>query len=214
MNRTRMRRALLGAAATFTLLAAGCGAGGTNHDGMATDGTTGGTTGAITRGPAGDASAHNDADVMFVQMMIPHHEQAVEMATLAETRAGDPELARLAAAIKGAQGPEITTMTGWLTAWGQPILDPGEVGGMSHGGHGGGSGMMPAAEMTQLAAASGVGFDRLFARMMIAHHNGAIQMAQAHESAGTHPEVRALAKAILTSQAAEVQTLQKISDRL
>ncbi len=208
MTRITVRRALLGAAATITLLvAAGCGTGDLNHDGMNTG----------DQNQAGDAAAHNDADVMFVQMMIPHHQQAVEMTTLAETRAQDPELKRLVAAIKDAQQPEVATMTRWLTAWGAPTLsatEPGGMSGMGHGGSGAMAGMMSAEEMAELAASTGVAFDRLFARMMISHHNGAIQMARAHETAGTNADVRALAKAIVQSQAAEVETLQKISHRL
>ena len=203
---TKVRRALLGGAATTILLAsAGCGSSGMDHDGM---------NPSTTASAGANASAHNDADVNFAQMMIPHHQQAVEMATLAETRAQDPELRQLAATIKAAQQPEITTMTGWLTAWGQPTTAPTDMGGMAHGGPGGMSGMMSAEEMAQLTASTGVEFDRLFARMMIAHHNGAIQMAQDEETAGTNADAIALAKAINKSQLAEVVTLQKISDRL
>jgi uncharacterized protein (DUF305 family) len=90
----------------------------------------------------------------------------------------------------------------------------GGMSGMNHGGTGGMSGMMSAEEMTQLAAAKGVDFDRMFARMMIAHHNGAIQMAQQQETAGTNPDAVALAKAIIKAQAAEAANLQKILDRL
>jgi uncharacterized protein (DUF305 family) len=207
MTRTTMvRRALLaGAASAILLVAAGCGTAGLNHDGMTPTGTA---------PPGASTAAFNDADVMFAQMMIPHHQQAVEMATLAETRVQDPELKQLAATIKAAQQPEITTMTGWLTAWGKPTLGPGDLVGAGHGGHGGMSGMMSAEEMTQLAAANELDFDRMFARMMIAHHNGALQMAQELETTGTNPDAIALARAILKSQAAEVVTLQKISDRL
>jgi len=105
-------------------------------------------------------------------------------------------------------------MTGWLTAWGKPTLGPGDPTSMGHGGHSGMSGMMSAEEMTQLATASGLDFDRMFARMMIAHHNGALQMAQQELTAGTNPEAMALARSILKSRMAEVVTLQTISDRL
>ena len=68
--------------------------------------------------------------------------------------------------------------------------------------------------MTKLAAASGVDFDRLFARMMIAHHQGAIQMARDEQAKGANPDAKALSGRIVTSQQAEVDTLQKILDRL
>jgi uncharacterized protein (DUF305 family) len=207
MIRTTMvrRTPLAGAASAILLVAAGCGTAGTNHDGM---------TPTTTAQPGASAAVYNDADVMFAQMMIPHHQQAVEMGTLAQTRAQDAELKKLAATIKAAQQPEITTMTGWLTAWGKPTLGPGDPASMGHGGHSGMSGMMSVEEMTQLAAANGLDFDRMFARLMIAHHNGALQMAQQELTVGANPEAIALARSILKSQMAEVVTLQTISDRL
>jgi uncharacterized protein (DUF305 family) len=202
---TTVRRALL-AGATFilVLVASGCGSG-TNHDGM---------NSAAPTTPGASAASYNDDDVMFAQMMIPHHQQAVEMSTLAETRAQDPELKQLAATIKSAQQPEITMMTGWLTAWGKPTTAPTGMPGMSHGAHGGVSGMMSDEEMTQLAAASGTPFDRLYASMMIAHHNGAIQMAQDEATKGTNADAMSLARSIVKSQMAEVVTLQAIANRL
>jgi uncharacterized protein (DUF305 family) len=77
-------------------------------------------TAAGTASVGGSPATFNDADATFAQQMIPHHQQAVTMAELAGTRATDPEVKRLAAQIKAAQGPEITTMTGWLSAWGKP----------------------------------------------------------------------------------------------
>jgi len=154
---------------------------------------------------AGNKGSFKDADVMFAQGMIPHHQQAVEMASLAETRATDPEVKQLAAQIKAAQDPEIKTMTGWLQSWGKPTAMPG--------GHTM-PGMMAGEEMTKLKAASGKDFDRMFAQMMIAHHNGAIQMARDEQSSGSNAEAKALAKSIADSQQAEVATLQKIVDRL
>jgi uncharacterized protein (DUF305 family) len=114
--------------------------------------------GAASPSGAGDAPPPHDvqrADIAFARM-IPHHQQAVEMATLAETRASDPEIKQLAAKIKTAQAPEITTMTGWLTAWGMPTTQAGghNMPGMS--GTEGMPGMMSEAEMTQLMAATGV----------------------------------------------------------
>ncbi len=154
----------------------------------------------------------NTADVQFAQMMIPHHQQAVEMADLAATRAADPEVKQLASAIKAAQQPEIDTMTGWLTAWKQPMAQPG---GHNMPGMGGAMpGMMSEQDMAALMAASGTDFDRQFTRMMIAHHNGAIQMARDEQKNGSNPDVKRLAVQIEQTQTAEVQQLQKILDRL
>ncbi|MEO3799773.1 DUF305 domain-containing protein [Nonomuraea sp. B1E8] len=148
----------------------------------------------------------NDADVMFAQMMIPHHQQAVEMAELAETRASDKEIKELAAKIKAAQDPEIKTMRGWLAAWGKPMSS----GGMGHDM----AGMMSEEDMTKLEGAKGAAFGRQFVDMMIAHHNGAIEMARTEQSQGANPEAKALAKTIETAQQAEVEQLQEILERL
>lgn len=210
MNRTTtVRRCLLAGTVVSTLLfAAACGsAASVNHDG---------TTPSTTAGPilsTATGLAYNDADVAFTQMMIPHHQQAVQMATLAETRAADPEVKQLAGKIKAAQTPEISTMTGWMTGWG---MSAAPADGHSMPGMSGNSmpGMMSDTEMAQLSAATGTGFDRMFARMMIAHHNGAIQNARDEQSAGANTDAKALAASIVATQTIEVATLQKILDRL
>jgi uncharacterized protein (DUF305 family) len=212
MKRTTMvRRAILVGTVTTTLLVAaacGSGMGGMNHDGT----NAGGAAQPTTSASAG--ATHNDADVAFAQMMIPHHQQAVEMAALAETRAGATEIKQLAAKIKAAQDPEIITMTGWLTAWGMPTAKPGghNMPGMS--GTEGMPGMMSDTDMTKLKAATGVNFDRMFAQMMIAHHNGAIQSAREEKAKGANPDAKALAATIEQAQTAEVATMQTILGRL
>ncbi|WP_117212321.1 DUF305 domain-containing protein [Allorhizocola rhizosphaerae] len=202
MNRIRFT-VMLSAAVVAALGLSACG-----HDSM-----PGMDHGSGNNQPSIPATANfNTADVQFAQMMIPHHAQAVEMAELAASRASDPELKALAATIKGAQQPEIDTMTGWLKSWGQPSAMPG-----GHNMPGMGTdmpGMMSEEDMNKLKAASGVDFDRQFARMMIAHHNGAIQMARDEIKNGSNPDAKRLAAAIEQSQAAEVAQLQKILDRL
>ncbi|MET9303499.1 DUF305 domain-containing protein [Micromonospora aurantiaca] len=219
MRQTILRRAVLAGVALSALLAtAACG--GADDTGGMTHGT--GSSSAAGASASADATV-NAADVMFAQMMIPHHQQAVTMADLAPTRASDPELKDLAAKIKAAQDPEITTMKGWLTAWGKPTDLPSDhsMPGMSATpGHGmpgmdaGMPGMMSEQQMRDLAAAKGPAFDRMFAEMMIAHHRGAIDMARTEQADGSNPEAKALAAEIASDQAAEVQTLQKILDRL
>ncbi|MSW87087.1 MAG: DUF305 domain-containing protein [Actinobacteria bacterium] len=145
----------------------------------------------------------NGADVMFAQMMIPHHEQAVEMSTLAETRATDVEIVALAELIKGEQQPEIDSMTAWLQAWGSSVMDHDEAMAMGHGMQG----MLSDAQIAELKAASGPQFDRLYATYMIAHHEGAIEMAkQVVES--TNADVAALAKSIIAGQTGEIEQLK------
>ncbi|MEU4660950.1 DUF305 domain-containing protein [Micromonospora chalcea] len=218
MKPTILRRAALAGVALSALLAAACG--GADDTGGMTHGT--GSSSAAGASPSADATV-NDADVMFAQMMIPHHQQAVTMADLAPTRASDPELKALAAKIKAAQDPEIATMKGWLTAWGKPTDLPSDhsMPGMSATpGHGmpgmdsGMPGMLSEQQMKDLAAANGAAFDKMFAEMMIAHHKGAIDMARTEQADGSNPEAKALAARIASDQAAEVQTLQKILDRL
>lgn len=160
---------------------------------------------------ASPGDGYATADVEFAQMMIVHHQQAVQMSDLAATRASDPEIKQLAVTIKAAQQPEIDTMAGWLTDWKQPTAMPG---GHNMPGMGDMPGMMSDQDMAMLLAASGIDFDRHFTRMMIAHHNGAIQMARDVQRSGSNPDVKRLAVLIEQAQAGEVQQLQAILDRL
>ncbi|MEU0313908.1 DUF305 domain-containing protein [Nocardioides sp. NPDC006273] len=160
----------------------------------------------------GDTSAgHNDADVMFAQQMIPHHQQAIEMAELAETRAESQEVKDLAADIEAAQGPEIETMTGWLESWGEDVPDEG-MSGMDHGDMSleDMTGMMSEEDMTALGNASAAEFDQMFLTMMIEHHEGAIEMAQAEQADGEFPDATAMAEDIETAQAEEIQTMRAL----
>lgn len=201
------KTALCAAAAAVVSLAAltGCGDSGTSggHDGHTP------STSAAASAPAG---ARNDADVAFAQGMIPHHRQAVQMAALVPSRSADPAVVDLAARIQAAQEPEIATMTGWLLAWGEAVPAPDDRGG--HGGmeHGGGDatmpGMMSAEQMAAMAAASGAEFDRLWLTGMIAHHQGAVEMARIQLAEGSDPEAKALAQTIIDEQQAEIGRMQ------
>ena len=150
------------------------------------------------------AADHNAADVEFAQGMIPHHEQAVEMADVAITKAASPAIKDLAATIKQAQGPEIVTMRGWLDGWGEKAE--------AAGGHGTdmemSSGTMSDQEMGELEKASGAAFDRLFLTMMVRHHKGALEMATTELDEGKYPPAKALASQITTSQAAEIDEME------
>ncbi|MCI0689031.1 MAG: DUF305 domain-containing protein [Sporichthyaceae bacterium] len=159
----------------------------------------------------GSGSAFNDADVALAQMMIMHRQQGVEMAALAQTRAADPQLRQVAAQIKADQDQQIATMMGWLATWDQPTTQPG---GHNMSGMSGVPGMMADQEMAQLRGATGADFDRMFARMMIAHHNGSMQVCRDLQGTGSNAGAKALASTIEQSQAAEVAALQGILDRL
>ena len=153
------------------------------------------------------AEAHNDADVMFAQHMIPHHQQAMEMSDmlLGRKQGIDPRVVQLANQIKAAQGPEIQQMQGWLTEWGTPAMPPTS-------GHDMPSmqGMMSDADMTALQNAQAVEASKLFLTQMIAHHEGAITMAQTEIKDGQYPPAVELAHAIATTQQQEIDTMKSI----
>lgn len=140
--------------------------------------------------------------LMFADMMIPHHQQAIEMSTLAETQTTNPEIFELAAQIKAAQQPEIEQMQAWIDAAEQPI------GGMDHSGHAMG-GMLTLEQMQELAAATGPEFDRLYLEGMIQHHEGAIQMTRMIENS-PNPEVKKLAEDIIRTQTAEIEQMREM----
>jgi uncharacterized protein (DUF305 family) len=209
----RTPRSIAAAVVPLALLVAACGDDGGDDTAAETPDET------TTSQPA--IEEHNDADVAFAQMMIPHHGQAIEMAALAPDRAESPQIRDLAARIQGAQDPEIELMTGWLEEWGEDVpavggghsMDDGTgstgpMGGEPMGDDPMAEGMMDEAAMTGLEAASGAAFDRMFAEMMIQHHQGAVDMANAEIENGQFPEAIALAEAIVEAQEAEISEMQ------
>jgi uncharacterized protein (DUF305 family) len=195
------------------LFLAACG--GDDMSGMdhGSDSSSASATATDQAGEAGKSGDFNDADVSFAQMMIPHHEQALDMAKLADGRASDAEIKDLATQIEKAQDPEIKTMKGWLESWKQPTAME-SMPGMDHGGHGSGDGMMSEADMDELKAMKGTEFDKAFAGMMIEHHNGAITMAKDEQKNGKNADAKKMAGDIIKGQSAEVKQLQSILDRL
>ncbi|NKE62388.1 DUF305 domain-containing protein [Lentzea sp. PSKA42] len=147
-------------------------------------------------------------DVMFLQMMIPHHQQGVEMVALAKDRAQDDELRMLAAAIESTQASEAGTMRGWLTSWGEPLTAPPD----SHTGHGGMRRSDPE-EVGRLSALRGEEFDRRLLNVMIAHQDDAVQMARWEAGSGAHREVKDLADRIERSRTAQIGMMKKFLDR-
>ncbi|MER7394162.1 DUF305 domain-containing protein [Streptomyces sp. NPDC000151] len=230
MRRPRARRvALVGVVATAGLVLAACG----NND-TSTPEHHGAKASASATRSAGDnpaPGAFNNADVKFAQLMIPHHQQAVAMSELADGRAKDPQVKDLATEIEKAQGPEIEKMRSWLKAWGKPESSS-SMPGMDHGSgsdsssmpgmdHGSGSsdgsgmsGMMSAKDMDELKAATGTDFDTMFVKMMIDHHNGAIDMAEDEQKNGKNATAKKLADDVVKNQKAEVERMNKILDRL
>ncbi|MER6917211.1 DUF305 domain-containing protein [Streptomyces sp. NPDC000594] len=210
--RARRRTALIAVVVAAGLTLAACGGGGDDDmAGMDHGGDKKSSAASADTGPA--PGAFNDADVMFAQMMIPHHEQALEMSALAAGRVEDAEVKALATEISGAQDPEIRTMRSWLKSWGRP-----ESAGGGHGGHGSGggemAGMMSTEDMDRLKAAKGAKFDRAFAELMIGHHEGAVEMAREQRKDGRNATAKKLAEEVITAQSAEIDRLKKILDRL
>ena len=192
------------------------------------------TTGAATSvtalaGTAAASTPYNTADVTFAQSMVPHHQQAVTMADIAlEAKAGASQPVKdLATRIKAAQGPEITMMQGWLSAWGGSTTST-SVMGMDHSTTAmsgtaemsgtemsgtavtGMDGMMSDADMTALGAATGKAFDTMWLTMMVKHHQGAVTMSQTELTVGTNADAKTLAGRIITAQNIEIAEMSKL----
>ncbi|ALV33558.1 DUF305 domain-containing protein [Streptomyces sp. CdTB01] len=202
------RIAAVGLVAAGALFLAACGDDGDDMSGM--DHGSGNSSASASASAEAGSASFNDADVTFAQMMIPHHEQALEMAQLADGRASDAEIKDIAGKIEQAQDPEIKTMKGWLESWNKPTATE-SMPGMDHGS---GDGMMSDADMEHLKGMKGTEFDKMFAEMMIDHHNGATTMAKDEQKNGKNADAVKTAGDIVKGQSAEVTQLQSILDRL
>ncbi|WP_404473532.1 DUF305 domain-containing protein [Microbacterium aerolatum] len=159
-------------------------------------------------------SSATEADEMFVTMMIPHHQQAIEMADILLAKDGaDPRVVELAEQIKAAQGPEIDKMLGWLEDWGVDY-DPDSMAGMDHGSMGGDDSMMSEEDMTLLEDADAAEASRLFLEQMIVHHEGAVDMAQTALDDAQNPDVLDLAQQMIDDQTAEIAAMQELLEQL
>lgn len=160
--------------------------------------------------PSARAEAFNTADVMFAQMMIPHHAGAIEMAQVILDKSDiDPRVVDLAERIQAAQGPEIDQLTAWLEESGYG--DMGGMDGMDHGPSGGNiDGMMSEEDMADLEDAEGKPATRLFLEQMIMHHEGAIDMAEVELDNGSHDGTLNMAHSIVEAQQAEIAEMRDI----
>jgi uncharacterized protein (DUF305 family) len=141
-------------------------------------------------------------DAMFLQMMIPHHEQAVVMSDLALSTSKNADVLKLARQIRDAQAPEIIKMQGWLSDAGLSE-DPGHSMGDGMGG------MLSDSEISTLKESTGKAFDKLFLTGMIAHHEGAINMVVMIENS-SNSDISNLGKEIVKSQAAEIELIKQL----
>ena len=130
----------------------------------------------------------NETDVMFLQMLVPHHRQGINIVRLAEGRKISTDVRMLVTAIEATQATEIEKMSAWLLAWGKPMTaDPG-----SHAAHGGMPGTSTA-ELTALRNATDAEFEEKFLDMLIAHQDDARQLARMELAGGVNWEARDLA---------------------
>jgi uncharacterized protein (DUF305 family) len=210
-TRTLTRRAALTATAvTAALVLAACG----NDSDSASSGHQGHSSASSSASADATTAAHNAQDVSFAQGMIPHHQQALEMAKLAAGRASSAEVKDLAARIEKAQDPEIQTMSGWLKSWGKDVTTSDSsmesMPGMEHSAHSDMPGMMDSKDMDELEKASGADFDTMFLTMMIEHHKGAIEMATTEKDKGKYGPATSMSDGIITAQTAEITEMNKL----
>ncbi|MBJ7399725.1 DUF305 domain-containing protein [Mycolicibacterium sp.] len=191
---TRVLAAIATLAAAIVL--SSCGTAATQNQGLSASATS-----------AEQVAAHNADDVMFAQMMIPHHQQAIEVAAMVPDRSSNPDVIALAATIVGEQQPEIDTMKALLLQWN---VDPNE---MSHeSGHAGMAmtGMVNDATMVRLDSLKGASFDMLWLQSMISHHEGAIAMAKSEIADGKSADMTTVAADIVAAQQTEIDQIKQM----
>jgi uncharacterized protein (DUF305 family) len=168
--------------------------------GMEMPATSGVASNAAPSSGTAPTASFNEADVMFLQMMYPHHAQAVDMAKLVPTRSQNQQLKDLATAIENAQAPEMQQMTTLLASFGKPV--PAAT--MNHSM----PGLMTPQQMATLEGLSGAAFDKMWLQMMVEHHQGAVDMSQDELRNGTNADVKAMAQSIITAQQGEIAKMQ------
>ncbi len=159
------------------------------------------------------------ADVQFMQGMIMHHAQAVEMTDLINARTENKEVRLLGARISHSQADEIQFMKRWLVSRGQPVSDATHDMHMKmgHASMGLMPGMLTAEQMEALRKAKGEEFDRLFLKGMIQHHDGALIMVKdlfETAGAGQEAELFNFATDVDSGQRAEIRAMQKMLDKM
>ena len=155
---------------------------------------------------SGEPAGFDADDVAFATNMIPHHQQAVDLAALVPGRTTNAELTALSQRISAAQEPEITTMKAFLVQWKE---NPGDgTGDGGHGGHEAMTGMVDDATMEKLKVSNGAEFDTLWLKSMIGHHQGAIEMARAELANGQNVDAKSLAQKIIDAQQAEIEQMK------
>lgn len=150
------------------------------------------------------------SDVMFLEMMIPHHQQAVDISEIAISRSQDSELVALAKKIRDAQAAEIIQMKDWLTGGGDGSMMSH---GMNHSMSDGMGGMLTESELTTLNSLNGSKFDVYWLKGMIAHHEGALHMVTMIEDSSLF-EIKTFGESIVSVQTAEIEQMEKMLNRI
>ncbi len=207
-----MKKSLTSALLVAAFVVAGCTGGETpaaptSSAPVIVPGKPGEQAGTAAPGPV-NRDAPNDADVEYMTMMIPHHEQAKVMTGLVPAKTQNEQIRAIAGRISVAQDGEIAMMKTWLSDRGKPV--PGQ----GHEGHGGGHdhatmpGMATGAQLDELRAATGPAFEKLFLDLMIAHHQGALTMAEAQLGKGVEIKAQEMAQEVITGQTAEIERMR------
>jgi uncharacterized protein (DUF305 family) len=161
---------------------------------------------ATTYGPAADS-----IDVGFLQDMVTHHNQGVEMAVWARNNTTDPEIRQIAYDIESTQTSQTGRMEGWLTLWGDPLTPPsGQFMGWMGMPTAAMPGMASPQDLARLRASTGRAMDVVFLQLMLRHHQGGLPMMQTAAAGASVPAVAALAQSMVTSQSSEVGVMTQM----
>jgi uncharacterized protein (DUF305 family) len=150
---------------------------------------------------------HNDTDVMFLQMLVFHQKQGLEMTSTAIKRAKSPELKTLAEAVQATEKDELELIESWLSGWGKET-QVGKAASL-HADHGGLPGTGPA-EIKSLTTVKAAAFDNAFLNLFLAHQHQAIEMAQMEKKDGVNAEAKAFAERVVQSRQGEIQQMLKL----
>ena len=154
--------------------------------------------------PAAKAPAHNDTDVMFLQMSVEHIRQGEPVVALAEQRATDPEVKSLAAELRAQWKTEAASMTGWLAGWKQPPSAAADAG--AHAGHGD-LHSLRAADVAELEATTGADFDRTALSLLVGHLHNSVETTRMETAGGSYPPAISLAAGMTTARQAQIQKM-------
>jgi uncharacterized protein (DUF305 family) len=153
-------------------------------------------------GASAGSGEFNDTDVMFLQMLVPHHEQGIAIVKIGAEQATREDIKTLAKAIEVTQTEEATRMSGWLRDWKQPATADAAA----HAAHGGMPGTTEQ-EMTRLRAKKGAEFDSDFLHTLIAHQDDAVQLARMETVSGSNPTAKAYATSVDESRSAQIKQM-------